>query len=97
MSESDAVSTAEIHEQLRKWQMGLEELQKTVDRAEARRRAELTKTMKELREQFDQAQTMFEELSQDEGSEWDQFKEGMEKGRRLLNRALEEAGSDPSS
>ena len=52
MSDSDSVTQADIHEQLKKWQMGLEELQKTVDRAEAQRRAELTETVKALREQF---------------------------------------------
>ncbi len=97
MSDSDSVTQADIHEQLKKWQMGLEELQKTVDRAEAQRRAELTETVKALREQFEQAQALFEGLSEEEGSEWDRFRKGMEKGRRLLDQALKEAGPEPFS
>jgi predicted nuclease with TOPRIM domain len=97
MSDSDEGLVEELQEQLEKWNMGLEELQATVERAEAERKTELRERLEALRADFERAKVQFDELSREGGGKWDEFRSGMEEGRRLLDEALEEAGSDSSS
>lgn len=97
MSDSDESLVEDLQEQLEEWNMGLEELQATVERAEAERKAELRERLEALRSDFEGAKTRFHQLSRKGGGRWDEFRSGMEEGRRLLDEALEEAGQDPSS
>jgi predicted nuclease with TOPRIM domain len=81
----------ELRQRLEEWNMGLDELQATVDRAEAERNARLSERLQALRDDYDRARTRFADPPREKEGEWDELRSGMEEARRLLDAALEES------
>ncbi len=86
--------TEELRSQLEEWNMGLDELQARVERAEAERRSALEARIKALRKDYEEARDRLEALSAKGGETWAEFREGMTRARRLLDEALEETRPD---
>jgi predicted RNase H-like nuclease (RuvC/YqgF family) len=85
---------AHLREQLEEWNMGLDELQSRVDRAEAETNdeAQARRTRVEaLRREYDEAYRRFSNFRSNDTDTWDNFREGMEEARKLLDEGLEEA------
>ncbi len=89
--------TEELKDQLEEWNMGLDELQSRIERAEAEKQSRLNERAKELRSDYEAAQKRFSSLGEGTPEEWDEFREGMKEGRRLLDEALEESGGSSGS
>lgn len=85
---------ARLHEQLEEWNMGIEELQSRVDRAEAESNddARMRRARVEaLRRDYEEARRRFSSYSPRDTVTWDSFRDGMEKARKLLDEGIEEA------
>lgn len=90
MSRSNDDVTEELRSQLEDWNMGIDELQSRVERAEAERRADLRTRIEAFRENYEEARKRFESVSAKGEKSWDEFREGMKQARSLLDEALEE-------
>jgi len=97
MGDSEDDRIEQIRAQLEEWNMGLDELQATVERAEAERKSQLQERLEALRADFERAQDQFNDLPREGEAKWEQFRSGMEEGRRLLDEALKEVGSNSPS
>lgn len=85
---------AKLREQLEEWNMGLEELQSRVDRAEAESNDEAQThraRIEALRREYDDAHTRFSNFRSNDTDTWDNFRGGMEEARKLLDEGLDEA------
>ncbi len=89
-ADSDEYIT-ELQKRLEEWNMGLDELQSRVDRAEARSEAGTRPKLEKLRRQLEEVGTKVRSTPPKEGDEWKQFREGMEEARDLLDEGIEEA------
>lgn len=94
MGQSNDDVTEELRSQLEEWNMGLDELQSRVERAEAERRSALEARIQALRKDYEEARDRLEVLSAQGGESWAEFREGMIRARRLLDEALEETRAD---
>lgn len=95
MSETDDEFIEELRNQMEEWNMGLEELQSRVERAEAEKQSKLNDRLRKLREDYGRTRERFAALSESGTETWDEFREGMTDARKLLDEALEEAGGEP--
>lgn len=85
---------AGLREQLEEWNMGLEELQSRVDRAEAESNDEAQahrSRVQSLRREYDDAYARFSNFRSNDTDTWDNFRSGMENARKLLDQGLDEA------
>jgi len=94
MGQSHDDLTEELRSQLEEWNMGLDELQSRVERAEAERRSALEARIKVLRKDYEEARDRLQALSAQGGETWNEFREGMARARQLLDEALEETRPD---
>ena len=84
---------AKLREQLEEWNMGLEELQSRVDRAEAESNDEAQThraRVESLRREYDDAYQRFSNYRTNDTDTWDNFRSGMERARKLLSQGLDE-------
>lgn len=91
MSPSEEDPREELLQRLAEWNMGLEELQSRVDRAEAGKHAKLNERLRRLREDYDTAAARLAEAPDPEADTWDEFREGLTRARELLDEAVEES------
>jgi predicted nuclease with TOPRIM domain len=95
MSETNDEFIEDLRSQLEEWNMGLEELQSRVERAEAEKQSRLNDRLRRLREDYHRSRERFTTLSESGTETWDEFREGMITARKLLDEALQEAGGEP--
>jgi predicted nuclease with TOPRIM domain len=94
MDQSHDDVAEELRSQLEEWNMGLDELQSRVERAEAEHRSALEARIKMLRKDYEEARDRLQALAAQGGETWEEFREGMTRARRLLDEALEETQPD---
>lgn len=95
MADNDDQFIEELRSQLAEWNVGLEELQSRVERAEAEKQSQLNERLRRLRQDYEQSRERFTALSEEGTPTWDEFRKGMTDARKLLDEALEEAGGEP--
>jgi chromosome segregation ATPase len=91
MTEDRDQYIAELREKLEEWNMGLDELQSRVDRAEAEAESRYRVKIDRLRRELDSTRQRMASLEPGGPEQWEEFQEGMEEARELLEEGLEEA------
>lgn len=82
----------ELKQQLEEWNMGFDELHSRVERAEAEAQSRHAAKIERLRTDYEAALGRVSSVEEEGGpDDWDEFREGMEEARRLLDEGLEEA------
>lgn len=82
---------AKLREKMEEWSIGLDELQARVDRAEAEAEGRHHVRIDRLRRQLDGTRDRIASLEPGGPEQWDEFREGMQEARELLEKGLEEA------
>jgi len=94
MTESRDEYVKKLEQKLEEWNMGMDELQSRVDRAEAEAGQHADPRIERVRERYNAARERMAEIQASGPDEWSRHREGMEEARRLLDEALEDARGD---
>jgi SMC interacting uncharacterized protein involved in chromosome segregation len=91
MTEDRDAFIEEFTSQLEEWGMGLDELQKHVDQADAEAEGPHHELLRELRRDYDATREQIEALEAELSEDWSRHREGLEEARQLMEQALKEA------
>jgi len=81
----------EFMSQLEEWGIGLDELQKHVDQADAEAEGPHHELLRKLRSDYDATREQIRALEAELSEDWSSHRDGLEEARQLMEQALEEA------